>query len=406
MAPETQSTTLGDIAHITKLAGFEYTSHFDYAVGGEVIALRSLNIRNGRLDLSDIHTIPREVSEALPRSQLKNGDIVLGYVGSKLGNLAKIEEDNRFHLAPNVALIRPNEEVNSDYLLQYMQGPYFQARLWAFASSTGQPALSMTNIRKLPVPLRPLKEQKCISDILSTWDRAIETTEKLIANSQAQKKALMQQLLTGKKRLPGFRGEWKATALKDVGETSSGGTPESGVPEYWEGDIAWATPTDITALTSRFINRTERQISKTGLANSSAKLLPPGSLLVCTRATVGKLAIATVPITTNQGFKNIVPSTDYDVTFLYYLLDFFQKRLIRAACGSTFLELSKTDFDKLEFKVPSIDEQKAIGGILATADDEIKALEDTLRKLTIEKSALMQQLLTGKRRVKIEEAAA
>ncbi|MBL7002492.1 MAG: restriction endonuclease subunit S, partial [Gammaproteobacteria bacterium] len=232
MVHELLKKPLGEITYITKLAGFEYTKHFDYEVGGEIIALRSMNIKNGKLDLAEVHTIPKSVSDALPRSQLKLNDVVLGYVGSKLGNLAKIEHDNKFHLAPNVAVIRPSEKIDSDYLLQYMQSSYFQSRLWAFASSTGQPALSMTNIRKLPILLLNIDEQCKIAQILSIWDKAISTTESLINNSKQQKKALMQQLLTSKKRLldesgKPFEGEWKKTKLSNIADIIMGSSPKS-----------------------------------------------------------------------------------------------------------------------------------------------------------------------------------
>ncbi len=216
----------------------------------------------------------------------------------------------------------------------------------------------------------------------------------------------MQQLLTGKKRLPGFDGEWQTTYLKNIGLTSSGGTPASNNPDYWDGNIAWATPTDITALTQRFISKTARYISSRGLKNSSAKLLPANSLLICTRATVGQSAISEVPMATNQGFKNIVPKTEYDVNFLYYILNYYQKELVRMACGSTFLELSKNDFDKIKLNIPSLGEQKCISNILAAMDKEIDSHFLKLSHLKTEKLALMQQLLTGKRRVKIEEATA
>lgn len=229
MMPEAKPTLcqLGKIAEITKLAGYEYTKHFDYQVGGEIIALRSLNIRNGKLDLSEVHTMPRDVSDALPRSKLKSGDIVLGYVGSKLGNLALIEEDDRFHLAPNVALIRPRDGVDPHFLLMFMQTPFYQNQLWALASSTGQPALSMANIRKSEISLPANRDQRAIVSIVSDWDRAIETVEALISNARAQKQGLMQQLLPQdttlpKKRLPGFSGEWREGRLGSLADISKG----------------------------------------------------------------------------------------------------------------------------------------------------------------------------------------
>lgn len=397
---------LSKYANITKLAGFEYTKHFDYGIGGEIIALRSLNIRNGKIDLSDVHTVPREVSDALPRSKLRSGDIVLGYIGSKLGNLALIEDDDRFHLAPNVALIRPLSGVEPRFLLMFMQAPYYQSQLWALASSTGQPALSMASIRKSEVWLPEASEQRRIAEILSTWDCAIETVEALITNARAQKKALMQSLLTGKKRLAGFSGAWQETPIAKMGNIVAGGTPDSTDADCWGGDIAWATPTDITKLRTRYISQTERYITPLGLSSSAAKRLPAGTVIVCTRATVGALAIATVPMTTNQGFKNIVPNGKHDSDFIYFLLSQNKKALVRAAGGSTFAEVSKADFEKLTFPVPQVDEQRSIAAVLICADEALEKLQSKLTGLRQEKSALMQQLLTGKRRVMVEAQAA
>lgn len=393
---------LSKYAQITKLAGYEYTKHFDYKVGGEIIALRSLNIRNGQIDLSDVHTMPREVSDALPRSKLRRGDIVLGYVGSKLGNLALIEHDNRFHLAPNVALIRPLPGVNPHFLLMFMQAPYYQSQLWSLASSTGQPALSMASLRRSEVWLPEANEQRRIAEILGAWERAIETVEALITNARAQKRALMQSLLTGKRRLPGFSAEWKSVDLKSMGKTSSGGTPDSDNDAYWNGDILWTTPTDITALDRKYITDTKRKISAKGLANCSAKLLPPGTLLVCTRATIGDMAIATSPISTNQGFKNLTPNAAFVSEFLFHLFGFHKHIFVRYACGSTFLELSKLDFERRSFLVPERKEQQAIANILDDADLEIETFVAEAETLHQEKSALMQQLLTGKRRVAVD----
>ena len=247
--------------------------------------------------------------------------------------------------------------------------------------------------------LPPLPEQQKIARILSTWDKAIATVEKLIENSKAQKKALMQQLLTGKGRLPGFLGQWRKTTIKQMGRVVSGGTPDTQMPDYWNGNILWTTPTDITALSTRYISDTARKITRKGVQASSASLLPAGTLLVCTRATIGSLAIAEREITTNQGFKSLVPTPEFDSDFLYYLFSHYARQFVRFACGSTFLELSKKDFERQAFLVPSLNEQKQIARILTKNDRELFNLQETRERLTTERTALMQQLLTGKRRV-------
>ena len=255
-------------------------------------------------------------------------------------------------------------------------------------------------VRALPLDLPPLAEQQKIAEILSVWDKAIETTEALLANARTQKRALMQSLLTGTRRFPGFEVQpWREVRLGDIGKTISGGTPESENSAYWEGDIRWATPTDITKLKSRFICSTARMITEAGLKASAAKLVPKGAILVCTRATIGEVAISTGPICTNQGFKNIVLNGGYDADFVYYLLQFFKKDLIRYACGSTFLEISKADFDKRAFRFPTLAEQIRIAEALNAIEEEIDEHRLVADHLRTEKKALMQQLLTGKRRV-------
>ncbi|MAD77063.1 MAG: hypothetical protein CML20_20145 [Rheinheimera sp.] len=254
----------------------------------------------------------------------------------------------------------------------------------------------------------PLPEQRKIAKILSIWDKAISTTERLIDNSKKQKKALMQQLLTGKKRLlddsgKPFEGEWEEKRLSDLGNISSGGTPSTTKPEYWDGDINWVTPTNITKQDSIYIESTARLVSMDGIKNSSAKLLPKGTLLVCTRATIGEMAIASHEMSTNQGFKNIVPNENTNIEFVYYLLNFYKHKLISKASGSTFLELSKSAFEGLHFHIPKFQEQQKISAVLLNADQEIELLEQQLADLKQEKKALMQQLLTGKRRVKLDD---
>ena len=273
---------------------------------------------------------------------------------------------------------------------------------------------SMKNITKgellgLKILIPPSVEQKEIAKILSTWDQAISTTEQLLANSQQQKKALMQQLLTGKKRLLDkngvrFSGAWKPTAIIHMGKVVSGGTPDTDKKEYWDGDIQWLTPTDVTALTTRYVFKTSRTISKLGVENSSATMLPKGSLMVCTRATIGTMAISTTEICTNQGFKNLVPNNKHNVDCIYYLLAFNSKELFRKASGSTFLELSKKDFEKITLDCPIFEEQQKIASVLSAADQEITTLQRKLDCLKQEKKALMQALLTGKRRVVLEAA--
>lgn len=194
--------------------------------------------------------------------------------------------------------------------------------------------------------------------------------------------------------------EWVIKRICEIGDVSSGGTPDTNNSAFWNGDVHWCTPTDITALDGeKYLYNTKRKISKEGLKNSSAKLLPIQSLIVCTRASIGKAALSLVPMCTNQGFKNII-AKDIDIEFLYYRILFDEHRLIKISNGSTFLEISKTDFDLLQVPVPTPSEQQKITLILSCQDEAIKKTKLLITHLQQRNKGLMQQLLSGKKRLK------
>ena len=189
---------------------------------------------------------------------------------------------------------------------------------------------------------------------------------------------------------------WKTVKLGEVGGISSGGTPDTNNKNYWNGDIFWITPTEITKLENRFIYSTERKITKEGLKNSSAKLLPINSVIVCTRATIGEIGINKVELATNQGFKNIFVNKDNSVDYVYFLLKQNKHKLIEKASGSTFLEISKSEFENLELPLPPLAEQTRIAGCLSKWDDGIEKLKKLIAAKKKLKKGLMQMLLSPK----------
>lgn len=193
--------------------------------------------------------------------------------------------------------------------------------------------------------------------------------------------------------------DWQVKKLGELGKVTSGGTPSTTIEKYWNGDINWCTPTDISALNSEYLNETTVKISEEGLKNSSAKILPPFSIIVCTRATIGKAAINLKPMSTNQGFKNITPK-NVDCKFLYYKILSEENGLKRIANGSTFLEVSKTDFENYQIPLPPFPEQQKIAEVLSTWDKAIQKTDALLSQKELQKKWLMQQLLTGKKRLK------
>jgi type I restriction enzyme, S subunit len=245
-----------------------------------------------------------------------------------------------------------------------------------------------------------MEEQSAIATALSDIDSLIDSLEKLITKKRAIKQGAMQELMTGKRRLPGFTGKWEVRKLGDISQIISGGTPSTRMPGYWNGNINWCIPTDITGTKGKYIYRTERNISEVGLKNSSASLLPIGTLLLCSRATIGEIRIAAIPITTNQGFKSLVCNNDVDNEFVYYKMLTLKLLLIEKAIGSTFLEISKKDTAAIGISKPVHKaEQSAIAKVLSDMDSEISIFEQKVEKYKQIKQGMMQVLLTGKLRL-------
>jgi type I restriction enzyme, S subunit len=179
---------------------------------------------------------------------------------------------------------------------------------------------------------------------------------------------------------------WKQTTLGEVAEIVSGATPKSDVPVYWDGAISWATPTDLSGLSCKHIDKTSRTISEAGLNACSARMLPPQSVLFSSRAPIGLVAINTTPMATNQGFKSFVPKPELNADFLFWWLKSNRKQLADLGNGATFKEVSKAVVSRVPFPLPPVDEQRRIAAILDKADDirrkreKILAFADDLLK--------------------------
>ncbi len=188
--------------------------------------------------------------------------------------------------------------------------------------------------------------------------------------------------------------DWNDVALDDFGEIVAGGTPSRAAPSFWNGDIPWVTPSEITTLKNKYLRETREQITREGLATSAAKLLPSGTLLVTSRATLGEVAIAGVSVSTNQGFKNIIPNEATDPLFAYYQIRTLKPQMERCASGTTFLEISKADFSRIRTLRPSRAEQSRIAAVLDTVDEAIAKTEAVIAKLKQVRAGLLHDLLT------------
>ena len=344
--------------------------------------LRVIDIAKKEIDLDKCIRTNEIINSQYKRTLLKEGDIVLALRG-EIG-LAKIidQRHSGVNITRGLAKISSDrKKVAPHFLFQALRAPSLKAELDRRSGGSALQEISLGELRKASILLPPLPEQKKIAAILSTWDRAIEGTEKLLANSQQQKKALMQQLLTGKKRLSGFTGEWRNIALaacckpQQWATISSKDLTFSGFPVYGaNGFIGY--------------------FSEYNHQNDTVTV-------TCRGSTCGTVSLIKGPsyITGNSMCLDQVKK-DCSHIYLYYYLN--HRGLKDIISGSAQPQIVGKAIQKVSVRLPSFPEQKAIAAVLTTADEEITALESDLSRLRQEKKALMQQLLTGKRRVKVD----
>ncbi|MDU9719242.1 restriction endonuclease subunit S [Helicobacter pylori] len=191
---------------------------------------------------------------------------------------------------------------------------------------------------------------------------------------------------------------WQRVRLGDVAEIIGGGTPSTQITSFWNGSINWFTPTEIGI--TKYVYKSQRTITPLGLKKSSAKLLPIGTILLTSRASIGDCAILKVVATTNQGFQSLIPLEKINNEFLYYLILTLKNKLLELASGSTFLEVSPNKIKNLLIPLPPLNEQIAIANILSDLDRYLYSLDALILKKESVKKALSFELLSQRKRLK------
>ena len=194
-----------------------------------------------------------------------------------------------------------------------------------------------------------------------------------------------------KLRFKNFNDNWITCTIKDVADVVGGGTPDTSNPKLWNGSINWFTPSEIGK--SKYISNSERKITELGVQKSSAKLLPIGTILLSSRATVGEASILqNNQACTNQGFQSLIAHKNINNEFLYYLKDKYKKNMLNKAFGSTFLEISKSNIEKIKINIPTIEEQTKISNFLSLLDKKIELQSKKIEDLKLFKKGLILRM--------------
>ena len=339
---------------------------------------------------------------------LDDEDIVFARTGATVGKtyLHNKKENGDLVFAGFLIRFRTNFDILLPYYLKlYTNTDKYWNWVSVFSMRSGQPGINSKEYSNLKIPLPPLPEQKKIADCLSTWDSAIEKQSALINALTDRKKALMQQLLTGKKRLPGFEEKWKEVKLGDLGKTYNGLTGKT------KEDFGEGKPfiTYMNIFTNPKIDISNFEYVKMGTNENQNKAIYGDIFFTVSSETPDEVGMASVLLDKVNdlylnsfcfgfrlnNFKSLLPE------FSSYLFrnELFRKEVHKLAQGSTRFNLSKLELMKIEIKLPSLEEQTAIAEILATADRELQLQKEKLAQLQTQKKGLMQVLLTGKKRL-------
>lgn len=377
---------------MTKLAGFEFTKYIKYNNSGEIIALRALNLRQGELDLTDIKRIDKSVSELLPRSKLYSGDILLTYTGNGYGDCALISENDRYHLAPNICKITPDiQKIDSYFLYSYIRSKAFYQQMSNHMVGSSQPTIPMRAIRELKVPFPSLEKQKKIKVILSTLDGKIRINHAINDNLEQQAQSYFQELF-----VDNASPEWTTGTISDLGTVVGGSTPSKSKAEYYtESGIAWITPKDLSINKSKFVSHGENDITELGLKNSSAAIMPEGTVLFSSRAPIGYIAIAAGEVTTNQGFKSVVPKPEIGTPFVYFFLKNTLPVIEGMASGSTFKEVSGSTMKNVPAVIPDAETLAKFSDFCAPIFEQQRTLEEQNQSLAKLRDSLLLKLMSG-----------
>lgn len=358
--------------------------------GYGVKAFRSANVREGFINDSDWVYFSHEGHAINKKSHLKTGDVLIvrtGYPGTACVVTPEFEGSN----AIDIVIARPDmDKIIPEYLCAYTNSHIGKSQVLDLQGGMAQKHLNVGAYQVLKINLPPLREQKKIAQILLTWDNAISVTEKLLANSQRQKKALMQQLLTGNKRLLDengvrFSGEWRNSTLSMFCNIAKGKALSASDLEVGDFPVI-AGGKSSPYSHSDYTHENVVTVSASG-------------------AYAGYISYHNYKIWASD-CSVVSAKADNLIDYFYQLLLSLQDKIYSLQSGGAQPHIYPKDLNSIPLWVPCVKEQQKIATVLSAADAEISTLEKKLACLRDEKKALMQQLLTGKRRVKVDEAVA
>ena len=340
--------------------------------------------------------VTEEKARSLSRSIAHRGDVIVTISGT-IGQIAYIPEDSLYdeYLCSQrqFRVSFDSSMVYVPYLVFYFHTFEGQNKILSFANQTGVPALSqpLKNFKKIRLCLPSLQEQRRIASIVETINDKIENNIKINDNLEQQAQSYFQELF-----VDNADPEWTTGTISDLGTVVGGSTPSKAKPEYYtESGIAWITPKDLSINKSKFVSHGENDITELGLRNSSASIMPEGTVLFSSRAPIGYIAIAAGEVTTNQGFKSVVPKPEIGTPFVYFFLKNTLPVIEGMASGSTFKEVSGSTMKNVPAVIPDAEILAKFSDFCAPIFAQQRTLEEQNQSLAKLRDSLLPKLMSG-----------
>ncbi len=374
--------------------------------------LRTTNVRDGWVNTEDVKYVDQPTYKKwIRRGKPKKGDVILTRE-APLGEVGMLRSDDIVFLGQRLVMYRADpEKLDNRFLLYSMQDHYMQSQIKSYGSGSTVQHMRVPHCKELKIKLPPLKTQQKIASILSAFDDLIENNTRRIAILEEMARLIYREWFVHY-RYPGHENDrlvdsgtelgevpegWDISKISDVVDTIGGGTPRRKKDEYWsDGTIEWYTPSDLTAENTMFIDNSGERINELGLKKSSAKIFPPQSVMMTSRATIGVISINTTKASTNQGFITCVPNDRLNKYQIYFWLKEIMPLIEQYASGATYKEINKTTFRKIETVVPALEISKRFYELVDPIGRQIQTLQRQTQKLKETRDLLLPKLISGK----------
>lgn len=368
----------------------------DYKTSGTPI-ITVEHLGDNRIIHSNLPLVGDPDKKRLIKYTLKKGDIVFSRVGSVDRCAFVHESEDGWMFSGRLLRVRTNESlVNSRFLSFYFSQESFKDTIRMIAVGATMPSINTGILSDVDILLPALPDQRAIASVLSSLDDKIDLLHHQNKTLEGLATALWRKMFVEE-----ASEDWKKTSVGEVIFVKGGTTPSSNNPDFWNGDVPWTSPRDLSSHDSVYMFDTSRKITQAGLAQIGSGLLPTGSVLLSSRAPIGYLVITDIEVAINQGYVGIICDKGVSNYYMFIWIRHNMDTIIGAANGSTFLEISKSVFKELEFILPSEEVLESYNSQVSPLFNKIRNNQLQIRSISKLRDALLPKLMSGEAGVKL-----